>query len=239
MVVGNKCLCHGYDSVVNNVLCCTDMVVVTSKRDALLFSVNECTDPQSKKKIFLTGTCWYEVKGLWHLLSAQGYDVYHELPKYPCPADFPDLIIVALSAEPVAGWGRHLLWIRELREQMSGKMLILVPERLGALKALRNISPVCSGRRSLQGLTGVVRMAIKRKSESTGRFSLTPGQRQALKYLSERGRDKPLNLRGCERRLYWHYARLAETVGVRDFRMMLIAGLDKDIREMEFRQHDE
>ncbi|MFL4555371.1 hypothetical protein ACH19I_02025 [Yersinia kristensenii] len=28
------------------------------------------------RKILLTGTCWYELTGLWHLLSAQGDDVY-------------------------------------------------------------------------------------------------------------------------------------------------------------------
>lgn len=25
-----------------------------------------------RQKILLTGTCWYELTGLWHLLSAQG-----------------------------------------------------------------------------------------------------------------------------------------------------------------------
>lgn len=51
-----------------------------------------------------------------------------------------DLIIVALSVGPVAGWG-HLPSIRELGVEMSGDMLVLVPKRL---KMLRNVCPVYS-----------------------------------------------------------------------------------------------
>lgn len=39
--------------------------------------------------------------------------------------------------------------IRELRAEMSGEMLVLVPERLEMLKVLRNICPVYSGCMSL------------------------------------------------------------------------------------------
>ncbi|EKK5946230.1 helix-turn-helix domain-containing protein [Salmonella enterica] len=80
-----------------DVLCGTDVVKVVSVR----------------QKILLTGTCWYELTGLWHLLSAQGHNVYRVPPGYPCVREGWDLIIVALSAEPVTGWGRHLSWIRE------------------------------------------------------------------------------------------------------------------------------
>lgn len=39
----------------------------------------------------------------------------------------------------------------------------------------------------------------------------------------------PLNLRQDERWLYYHYARLAAKVGVRDFRLLLLTGLDREI----------
>lgn len=187
--------------------------------------------------MLLTGTCWYEMTGLWHLLSAQGYNVYRVPPGYPCVREGWGLIIVALSAEPVAGWGRHLSWIRELRAEMSGEMLVLVPERLEMLKVLRNICPVYSGCMSLTCLERTVRMALNRKTARTGKFRLTSGQRQALKRLSERGRARPLNLKQSERGLYWHYARLAENVGVRDFRMLLMTGLDREVHKMEDRQY--
>lgn len=216
-MVGGWCLCgsnlygmSGTDT--GDVLCGTDVVKVVSVR----------------QKILLTGTCWYELTGLWHLLSAQGYNVYCVPLGYSCVREGWDLVIVALSAEPVAGWGRHLPRIRELRAEISGEMLVMVPERLERLKVLRNICPVYSGYMPLSDLEITVRMVLNRKALHVGKFRLTSGQRLALKRLSERGRDRPLNLKQSERGLYWHYARLAENVGVRDFRMLLMIGLDRD-----------
>ncbi|MBA7901122.1 hypothetical protein FFT88_23365 [Escherichia sp. E4930] len=76
---------------------------------------------EKRKRIILTGTCWYELTGLWQLLSMLGHDVCRASPGKYCTPDAWDLVIVALSAEPVAGWGRYLPWICELRERVSGK----------------------------------------------------------------------------------------------------------------------
>ncbi|MBB6965809.1 hypothetical protein HEN96_023500 [Escherichia coli] len=181
-----------------------------------------------RQKILLTGTCWYELTGLWHLLSALGHDVRHVSLEHTCAGEDLDLMIVALSAEPVVGWGRHLHRIRELRATTPGKMLVLVPERLEMLKVLRNICPVYNGSMPLSGLA---RMILNRKVIRAGEFRLTPGQRRALKSLYEREINHPP--KQCERGLYWHYARLAENVGVRDFRMLLMTGLDREVYKME------
>ncbi|ATI65966.1 hypothetical protein [Edwardsiella tarda] len=186
-----------------------------------------------RQKILLTGTCWYELTGLLNLLSAQEYDVCRVPLEYSCSREGWDLIIVALSAEPIAGWGRHLSRIRELRAEMSGEMLALVPERLEMLKVLRNICPVYSGCMPLPDLERTVCMALNRKALRAGKFRLTSGQRLALKRLSERGRDRPLNLKQSERGLYGYYARLAENVGVRDFKMLLMTRLDREVHKME------
>ncbi|EEW8309543.1 hypothetical protein KF981_004703 [Escherichia coli] len=190
-------------------------------------------DRKNKGKILLIGTCWYELTGLLNLLLVQGHDVYRVPLGYSCVREGWDLIIVALSAEPVAGWGRHLSRIRELSAEMFGEMLVLVPERLEMLKVLRNICPVYSGCLPLPDLERTVRMALNRNAVRTGKFRLTSGQRLALKRLSGRGRERPLNLKQSERGLYWHYARLAENVGVRDFRMLLMTGLDREVNKME------
>lgn len=188
---------------------------------------------KTKGKVLLTGTCWYELTGLWSLLSDCEYDVYRVPLGYTCSSECWDLIIVALSAEPIAGWGRHLSRIRELRAEMSGEMLVLVPERLEMLKVLRNICPVYSGYMPLSDLERTVRMALNRKALRPGKFRLLPRQRLVLKRFSERGRVRPPHLNPGERSLYWHYARLAESVGVRDFRMLLMTGLDREIHKME------
>lgn len=91
------------------------------------------------------------------------------------------------------GRGRHLSSICEVRAEMSGEMLVLVPERLEMLKVLRNICPVYSGCMPLSDQERTVRMALNIKSLRAGKFRLTSGQRLALKRLSERGRVRPLN----------------------------------------------
>lgn len=217
-MVGDWCLCgsnlygmSGTDT--GSVLGGADVVKVVSVR----------------QKILLTGTCWYELTGLWHLLSAQGYNVYRVPLGYSCVREGWDLIIVALSAEPVAGWGRHLSRIRELRAEMSGEMLVLVPERLERLKMLRDISEVRSGCACRRELEKNIRTVLAGKAVPVGRFRLTGGQLRALERLSEEGRGSLLGLKPEERELYYHYARLAENVGVRDIRLLLMAGLDRVI----------
>ncbi len=191
------------------------------------------TTKELRKKILLTGTCWHELTGLWFLLPAQEYDVCCVPLGHPCVTNNWDRIIVALSAEPVTGWARHLSWICELRERLSGYMLVLVPERLNSLKILRNTCQVYGGSESLQRLRDYVLKFLSAETETRGEFSLTDGQRQALKRLSENGGGRPLNLKQNERKLYWHYARLAANVGVRNLSMLLLTGLDKEIDRME------
>ncbi|KEM75759.1 hypothetical protein AC64_5211 [Escherichia coli 6-537-08_S3_C3] len=76
-------------------------------------------------------------------------------------------------------------------------------------------------------------MVLNRKVVRASKFRLTTGQHRALKRLSERGRDRPLNLKQSERGLYWHYARLAENIGVRDLKMLLMTGIDREVHKME------
>lgn len=185
-----------------------------------------------RKKILLTGTCGYELTGLWYLLSVHGYDVYCELPEHIRPVDNPDLIIVALSAEPVAGWGRHLPRIRELRRRLPGKMLILVPERLKRLRILQDICAVYSGYGSLQKLKAKISAVLAGKLLQGGGVSLTDGQRRALVRLSDGG-NSPLPVKNTQREWYYHHARLAENVGVRDFRLLLMTGLERELSKME------
>lgn len=188
---------------------------------------------EGKKRILLTGTCWYELNGLEHLLSAQGYDTCQTMKQTSLSAVGFDLVIVALSAEPIAGWGRHLSWICELREQMCGEMLVLVPVKLRALTILRHVCPVCSGDVCFQRLKVHICAALARESVQTNRISLTDGQRRAIKVFSERDGNRQLDQKWSEYGLRWHYARMADNIGVRDFRILKLVGLDKEIIRME------
>lgn len=187
----------------------------------------------NKAKILLTGTCWYELTGLWYLLSEHGYNVYRVPLEYSATREGWSLIIVALSAESVAGWGRHLSRIREMRAVMHGEMLILVPEKLKMLKILRNVCQVYSGCENLSSLEVIIHMALKKKLGVPFKFRLTSGQRRILTSLLERDKDSSLSLKRKEKAQYYYYARLAENVGVRDVRMLVMTRLDREILEME------
>lgn len=224
--------------VVGWCLCCCNLYGMSDiDSGGFLYGVDVVNIINIRQKILLTGSCWYELAGLWHLLTAQGYDVYRVPLGYSCTRNRWDLIIVALSAEPVAGWGRHLSRIHKLRADMVGEMLVLVPERLEMLKVLQNICPVYSGHMSLPCLEKAVHIVLNEKTVCTGKFRLTSGQLRALKRLAVGGNLRPLNLKPSERSLYWHYARLAENVGVRDFRMLLMTGLEREIHKMEEQQY--
>ncbi|OII54100.1 hypothetical protein BFX01_00085 [Escherichia coli] len=86
------------------------------------------------------------------------------------------MIIVTLSVEPVAD-GRHLSRIRELRERMPGKLLVLAPERLKMLTVLRDICDVYSGCGSLRKLNTKIHALLSGEPFWSDRFRMTEGQR--------------------------------------------------------------
>lgn len=196
--------------------------------DDIMCGINVVNIVSVKQKILLTGTCWYELTGLWNLLTEQGYDVHRVPLGYSCARHGWDLIIVALSAEPVAGWGRLFPQIREIRSQMSGKMITLVPERLKKMKVLFDVCLVYSGHVSLQQLNDYISAILRCEITLRGRFRLTDGQRRVLRYLGEKD-DALSSLKREKHNPYYHYSRLVENVGVRDLRLLLMAGLDREI----------
>ncbi|EDI0785164.1 hypothetical protein CC851_25275, partial [Salmonella enterica subsp. enterica serovar Kasenyi] len=66
----------------------------------------------ARKRVLLTGNCEYELLGLQHLLSDMDCEVLRPEMSY---GGTYDLIVVALSAGPLVGWGRYLRHIRLLR----------------------------------------------------------------------------------------------------------------------------
>ncbi|ENA4398150.1 TPA: hypothetical protein J1W37_004562 [Escherichia coli] len=183
-----------------------------------------------KLKILLTGTCWYELTGLWHLLSTLGYDVFRVPYGNSCIPDCWDLVIVALSAEPVSGWGRYLPWIRSLKSQLSGKMMVFVPERLKNINVLQDICPVYSGNRRPQYIIKFINAALRYKDYPATQLQFTDGQLRVLNRLS--GGKGKLSLNSQERGLYYHQSRLSKSIGVRNLRLLLIAGIERELSRM-------
>ncbi|MGS9174386.1 hypothetical protein ACQWFR_24380, partial [Salmonella enterica subsp. enterica serovar Infantis] len=91
----------------------------------------------------LTGNCDYELLGLSYLLAGLGYAVMR--PEMS-PPGADDLVLVALRAEPRAGWGRHLQGIRMLHAASPVPMVVLVRSRLPDMRLLSGTAQGISGR---------------------------------------------------------------------------------------------
>lgn len=109
-----------------------------------------------RKRLLLTGNCWYELTGLWYLLSDENHDIYRAPAGYFCSSTAFELTVVALSAEPIITWSRHISWIKELRRKMTGNMILLVPERFKSLVSLHDICEVYSGHSTPEQLRSLI-----------------------------------------------------------------------------------
>ncbi|ENY3616633.1 hypothetical protein ACFMH7_004966 [Escherichia coli O8:H49] len=181
------------------------------------------------KKIFLTGTCHYELYGLHQLLSQKGYNVFHVISSSPCNPDEWDIIIVALSAEPLPGWGRHLSWINEISAHSSSVLLVLVPEKLQTLKVMNNICHIYNGRDKTGRIVDFVTASLNGHIVQTERFILSERQRYVLSRALKTGKGYSFIQKSDERWMYYHHIRLVKNSGLRNFRMLLMTGLCQEI----------
>ncbi|EEQ3299491.1 hypothetical protein ABLI14_003754 [Escherichia coli] len=173
------------------------------------------------KKILLTGSCWFEIAGLWYLLSEKGYKVTRA-PMDSCTKNTFDLTIIALSAEKIPGWGRHISAIREMRKRISGEMIVLVPHRLEHLTLLQDVCCIYNGYKNVETLGEFICEQLYTDFFSLKKIKITKGQRQII--------DLTLGVSQIcyDQRLYYHQIRLAKNVGVRNLRLLIMAGLTKD-----------
>ncbi|EDS3841723.1 hypothetical protein [Citrobacter portucalensis] len=162
-------------------------------------------------KVLLTGVCGYELAGMKHLLESAGYEVSG--PENCAGRDFR-LIIVALSAVSLCGWGRHLKVIRGLRSLVSGRMIVLVPEKLRDMTVLGDICEVCDGKMTVELLKNVVLVNLQKRCK-TPRLS----RRQYVSgsiLLGERRPEKSNE--------YYHRRRLVDCMGFPNLHVLQLTG---------------
>ncbi|EBU7005293.1 TPA: hypothetical protein NPB33_004212 [Salmonella enterica subsp. enterica serovar Kintambo] len=174
-----------------------------------------------RKRILLTGSCEYELLGLSYLLDGMGYAVVR--PEASPPGTY-DFILVALSAEPLAGWGRHLQGIRMLYAANSVPMAVLVPERLKGMRLLRGMAQVISGRDSLARLHSMLWLAFKTPPESELSGKLTRLQLRTLSTMRQSINSNE-SLKVTSHTDYYSRARLVEYVGVENLHVLCMSGL--------------
>ncbi|EHD9149688.1 hypothetical protein JOV02_004276 [Salmonella enterica] len=178
-------------------------------------------DMSRRKRILLIGNCEYELLGLSHLLAGMGYAVMR--PEMSLPGVY-DLALVALSAEPLAGWGRHLQGIRMLHAANPVPMVILVPSRLKEIRLLRGTAQVISGRDYLPRLRVMLWLAFKGICGPENSGELTELRKRTLISLRN-AISRNASLKAVSRKDYYLRARLVEYVGVENLHVLCTSGL--------------
>lgn len=179
----------------------------------------------ARKRVLLTGNCEYELLGLLHLLSDMGCEVLRPEMSY---GGTYNLIVVALSAGPLVGWGRYLRHIRLLRAANTAPMVVLVPPRLQGLRLLRGMARVFCGRSSLARLRAVLGMVSGDGADTTPSVGLTRRQTQALMNL-RLAVSSNASLKVVYHRDYYLRARLVERVGVDNLHVLCASGLLSEV----------
>ncbi len=140
------------------------------------------------------------------------------------PSGACDLILVALSAEPLIGWGRHLQGIRMRYAAMPLPMVVLVPERLKGMRLLRGMAQVISGRECLAQLEGKLQLILKGRGCSVNKSDECCCWLQAMRYLRQTSVfETPLKTSSHGE--YYRRARLVKYVGVDHLHVLRLSGL--------------
>ncbi|STE53107.1 Uncharacterised protein [Edwardsiella tarda] len=180
-----------------------------------------------RKRILLIGNCEYELLGLSHLLVCMGYAVVRR-PNVSLGRKGYDLTLVALSAELLAGWGRHLQRVRKLYAANPVPMVLLVPSRLKGMTLLRGTAQVINGRYNLSKLRTMLQQAFKGASDPEPAGELTCHQKKALMSLR-----MAINCNASQEvtphKDYYLRSRLVEHVGVKNLHVLCVSGLLSEV----------
>ncbi|HFW4810565.1 TPA: hypothetical protein ACIAFB_005658, partial [Escherichia coli] len=115
--------------------------------------------------ILLFGMCEYELIGLYHVLKAGGYNVVNAtIDNYQ--EDVYDLLIVALSSVPVIGWGKYFGLLHTFSCDFRGRIILLVPEKIGSLSIFPGIDKITTGKISKNKILSIVNDVIYKKNNN-------------------------------------------------------------------------
>lgn len=88
------------------------------------------------RNIVVTGTCDAEVQGILSLLDGEGISAVRAGAS---PLSPDDLLIVAMSAEPLLGWGRHLSWLLAMKLRWRCTMVVLTSNQVADVRLLEAV----------------------------------------------------------------------------------------------------
>lgn len=175
----------------------------------------------------LSGTCYYELLGLKEFFLSMReqvvvYDDGHEIKK-------DDVLVFALSNEPLLGWGRHINRIRNYHGKLPCSIIVIVPPKLRTVKILHEFCATIPG--GLTGLETVELLQLFRNSSFSNGIKhffpialLSVKQREILNQVAFRC-SKNLPLRnGWKKNEYYHCSKLLSVLGVDNLHMLSVIG---------------
>ncbi|SPW34523.1 Uncharacterised protein [Edwardsiella tarda] len=178
----------------------------------------------------LSGTCYYELLGLKEFFLSIGeqvvvYDDDHEI-KNVVKKD--DVLVFALSDEPLLGWGRHINRIRNYYYKLPCPIIVIVPPKLRTIKIFHEFCATLPG--GLTGLETVEELQLfhnssfsnERKHFSNALLSIK--QREILNQVAFRcSKNSPLR-NGWKKNDYYHCGKLLSVLGVDNLHTLSVIG---------------
>ncbi|HBH4362216.1 hypothetical protein JNP96_29785 (plasmid) [Escherichia coli] len=171
------------------------------------------------KNILLFGMCEYELIGLYHVLKAGGYNVVNAtIDNYQ--EDVYDLLIVALSSVPVIGWGKYFGLLHTFSCDFRGRIILLVPEKIGSLSIFPGIDKITTGKISKNKILSIVNDVIYKKNNNhmIDKYNLLSSlELKYLRFLSGRGLL-------YNNAYYYCRSRIVQKIGVNNMHVINLIG---------------
>lgn len=176
-----------------------------------------CNEVMTNKRIITSGSCWYEVSGLERLLKDEGYEI--RALKDVAPSR-NDVLLIALSAEPVLSWGRFLSALVFIRRRYRCQTIVLVPGRLKNIHHLFGAIQMVDGSCSFSELRKCLTELISGKQKALKPISRQHTDHSRVKLISEAFR-RPYGKKE-RNRYYYSRARLVGLTGMPHMHMLTV-----------------
>ncbi|HAX5069886.1 TPA: hypothetical protein JZG30_004466 [Escherichia coli] len=180
----------------------------------------------SRRTVLLLGSCEYELIGFESLLAEYDFIVKRASGLDDnLPLRF-DMVVIALSSEPLLRWGRFVSIIEKLYEIFPARLIIFVPEKICNLKLLTRIALVFNGRSQITDLRQSITLFAKNTPRSPTNFKvLSTIQRRELVRLKLIANGKIKNRIKQSKVTYYHRARIIKTIGIDNLHVLFVVGL--------------
>ncbi|KAF6590702.1 hypothetical protein G9G39_21465 [Cronobacter sp. EKM101R] len=198
--------------------------------DSIIDSTN------SRKTVLLVGSCEYELIGFESLLVECDFIVEKAKDLDNNLRQRFDMVVIALSSEPLLKWGRFISVIANYHQAPPAKLIIFTPEKLCNLKLLTPIALVFNGRRKIPDLKSLITSISKNNPcppikvkglSAIQRRELVRLKLIASGYVKQRTTQTKLT--------YYHRFRIANLLGVDNLHVLFVVGLLlEDISILQF-----